>query len=190
MMIVRAARDMPANTEITFQYVDCTERAKLNTKLSSGWGFECTCAICTDDRDTTPGVKIQRRKLIASFHLPGTSTKKREDIINKINKTYSLPSTQVPRLAIWDLFLILVNDIAVQGETDQAVHRGRVEMTLKYVLGVFESIGFVMEGTGLDSNIIVVKRWGYPHNGVASAWLALRNIYQLQGRLALAEQAK
>ncbi|TVY83563.1 hypothetical protein LSUE1_G003604 [Lachnellula suecica] len=52
LQIVRAARDMAANTEIMFPYIDGEEPGTLNKKLSKGWRFQCDCALCTDQ--TTP----------------------------------------------------------------------------------------------------------------------------------------
>jgi len=65
---------------------------------------------------------------------------------------------------------------------------GAPEKVIDQVLAAFESIGFVIEG-GRASKI-VMKTWGFPHDGVTSAWLTLRNAYKTLGKVDLAEQAK
>ncbi|KAF4633568.1 hypothetical protein G7Y89_g4550 [Cudoniella acicularis] len=64
MQIVRAVRDMPANTELTFNYITRGDSAEMNKSLSQGWGFKCNCALCVDDRETSPAMKIRRTHLV------------------------------------------------------------------------------------------------------------------------------
>jgi len=96
--IVKAARDMPANTELTFSYITMEEPAAMNKKLSEGWGFKCNCALCVDDRATPSSTKAQRRKLINGFSRPNTSILKKEEVIEQLEGTYMQPSSKVPRL--------------------------------------------------------------------------------------------
>ncbi|KAE8442535.1 hypothetical protein EG329_003250 [Mollisiaceae sp. DMI_Dod_QoI] len=184
LQIVRAARDMPANTELTFSYITRDAPGKMNQTLSIGWGFQCDCAICVDDRKTPPALKVQRRKLIKGFFALSTSVKRKEDIINQLGTTYQHPSSEVPRLQMWKVHFSLAQEFAKRPETDKLIEQ---------VLAAFKSVGFVIEGARLSpspSSTIVVRKWGFPHEGTTSAWLTLRNVYRSVGMHNLAEQAK
>jgi hypothetical protein len=183
MLIIRAARDLPANTELTFSYITLEEPAEMNKNLFTGWGFRCDCEMCVDDRETSPTVKVQRRKLIKSFHASSTSIKRKEEIINQLDKTYRQPSSQVPRVQMWDLRLSLVKEFAKRAESNKVI---------EHVLAAFQGVGFVIEGAGvteLASEKISVRKWGVPHDGATSAWLTLRNVYKQLGKEELAKQA-
>ncbi|TVY93518.1 Histone-lysine N-methyltransferase [Lachnellula willkommii] len=182
LQIVRAARDMSEYTELSFKYIDRAE--DMDKKLSDGWGFHCDCVLCVEDRDVSNAVKIQRRQLIKSFSAPNTSNKRKKDIIKELGKTFQRPPSEVPRIELWDLHFSLVNDFA---------KRAVGEKVVDHVLAAFQSIGFDIEGVqGFPSQTsrIVVKRWGYPHQGATSAWLTLRNVFKSYGMDELAEQAK
>ncbi|KUJ12563.1 SET domain-containing protein [Mollisia scopiformis] len=183
LQIIRAARDMPADTELTFSYVTHQEPAELNKILLKGWGFQCDCIICVDDRETPLAQKIQRQKLIRATS--GTSTKKKLELIEQLNSTYQRPSTEVPRLQTWDFHFSLVEEFAERSETNKEV--------IEQVLACFESVGFVIQGARLSpitSSTITIERWGLPHDKATRAWLTLRNVYNLLGKHDLADQAK
>ncbi|TVY47808.1 SET and MYND domain-containing protein [Lachnellula occidentalis] len=176
LQIVRAARDMPDNMELSFAYVNRVE--EMDKKLSDGWGFQCDCVLCVDDRKVLNASKIQRRKLIKSFYASNASNKRKKDIIKELSKTFQRPPSEVPRIELWDLHFSLVNDFAKCGEGEEVVDQ---------VLSAFSSIGFVIEP---QASRVVVRRWGYPHQGATSAWLTLRNVFMSYGQNDLAESAK
>jgi len=182
LQIVRAARDMPENTELSCEYIKRVD--EMDKKLSNGWGFLCDCALCVDERESSNSLKVQRRKLIKDFSAPNTSNKKKKEIIKEFNKTFQHPSSEVPRIELWDLHFSLVKDLAKRGEGEKVVEQ---------VIAAFHSIGFLLKGGQVlpsRPSTIVVKRWGYPHQGATSAWLTLRNVYLSYGMDELAEQAK
>ena len=184
VQIVRAARDMPAGTELTFSYITRDEPAVMNNILKEGWDFECDCCICEDDRATSSTVTAQRAKLIKSFDAPNASSKRKTDINTQLNRTYQHPPIQVPIAEMWDLHFSLVEGSAKKGEPEKVV---------EYVLAAFESLGFVIEGartTPVPGKKLIVKKWGAPHIGATSAFLSLRNVYKLFELTELAEQAK
>ncbi|CZT42233.1 related to TPR domain protein [Rhynchosporium secalis] len=184
IQIVRAARDMPAGTELMFSYITLAEPAAMNKTLLDGWGFECDCVRCADDRSTSSTVKTQRQKYLKNFKAPDANRKRKQDLISQLNKTYQHPSTQVPRFQMWALHMDLVEELAQRGETDKMIDG---------VLAAFESVGFIIEGAKLSpvpSSKIIVRQWGAPNHGATSAWLTLRNIYKDLGLTDLAEQTK
>jgi hypothetical protein len=58
-LILRAASDLPARAELTTPYVSPTDPAAAE-KLLEYWGIECHCAICADERRTTPAEQRRR----------------------------------------------------------------------------------------------------------------------------------
>lgn len=134
LQIVRATRDLPANTEMTFSYVPHTEPVEMNKSLSSNWGFQCNCAICVDDRETSEAVKVKRSKLVQSLE-NNAPIKEKQDIIKQINKTYRHPSSEVPRIDMWNVNVTFANDLS------EYVEAGRL---LKQIFAAFESIGYVI----------------------------------------------
>ncbi|KAL2066486.1 hypothetical protein VTL71DRAFT_2557 [Oculimacula yallundae] len=185
MQIVRAARDMPAGTELTFSYIALEDTEAMKTTLMDGWGFECDCARCADDRSTSSNVKAQRQKLIESFNDTSASLKRKRDLVSQLNKTYQQPASQVPRFDMWDLYIDLVTESAQHGESE--------EKLIDEVVDALESVGFVIEGARVSSDAseeIVVRQWGAPHHEVTAAWLTMRNRYKALGLMELADQAK
>lgn len=75
LQIVRAARDMPAGTELTLSYITLGESAAMNAKLSEGWGFKCNCVGCEDYGATSPAVKAQRLSSPKAATSPAQATK-------------------------------------------------------------------------------------------------------------------
>ncbi|KAK0112748.1 hypothetical protein ONS95_014483 [Cadophora gregata] len=173
MLIVRAARDMPTGSELTFSYINRDEPTAMNKILKEGWGFECDCSRCVDDRATSATIKAERSKLIKSFNAAGVSSNRKLDIVSQLNKTYQQPPTKVPRFDMWDLHYRLVEESAKKGDPENVI---------EHVLAAFESLGYVIEGariTPSPSTRLIVRKWGAPHDETTSAFLSLRNIYKL-----------
>ncbi len=49
-LIIRAARDMAAGTELFTPYA-VTHQGALDEQLQSEWGFKCQCSLCVDTRE-------------------------------------------------------------------------------------------------------------------------------------------
>ncbi|EKD16905.1 uncharacterized protein L3040_001187 [Drepanopeziza brunnea f. sp. 'multigermtubi'] len=183
VQIVRAARDMPADTEITLSYIETDDPAKMNQRLFDGWGFDCTCAMCVDDRETPAAVKNRRQRLFDKFSAT-TDVKKRKSIITLLDKTYRHPPVVVPRIRMYPVHLLMALDVVNPRRRDAGETIGRI-------LAAFESLGFIIEGAVLvPGERIVVRRWGFAHDMVTIGWLELCSIYQALGEDELAEQAK
>ena len=151
MQIVRATCDMPPDTEITFgyqaakfggtesdtlSYVDATQSALQN------WGFECTCVICTSDLTTPLKTRRQRNALLDDLesslkHSAGPQLPKAETLLAALEKTYSLPAIQVPRLALWQPYLFV---------TRQYVKQKNPGKTISTALNLLAALGFVIKG--------------------------------------------
>ncbi|CAG8958015.1 hypothetical protein HYFRA_00000358 [Hymenoscyphus fraxineus] len=182
MQIVRAARDMPANMELTFSYLYRDESPNMIDV--SSWGFQCDCSICVEDSATSAAVKMQRRKLHKVFALPIATLEKKEETLKQFANTYKQPPSEVPRLGIIIMHNSLIREFAQRREVKKAVDQ---------VLATFESLGFIIEGvrgSSSQGSKIIVRRWGFPHNGTTSLWLTLRDVYKSLGKNELADQTE
>lgn len=63
MMIVRATRDLPPDTEILFWYDPPTAHGNYDRlRRLKQWSFECDCAICRDDQATSKKTLNSRKQ--------------------------------------------------------------------------------------------------------------------------------
>lgn len=150
MQIVRAACDMPPNTEITFIYRDMnseesdfkkSDNSCTTSNALQHWGFECTCMICTY-RLTTPTQTLQHRAALLDDlefcfrNFFGADLPKAESLLSAMEETYPLPAHEVPRLEIWQPYLFV---------TRQYVGRDKPEMTISTALNLLKALGFVIK---------------------------------------------
>ncbi|OJK04901.1 hypothetical protein ASPACDRAFT_49254 [Aspergillus aculeatus ATCC 16872] len=177
MMIVRATRDLPADTELTFWYRAPSAQDPPTKRLDlQHWGFECSCAICQDRHATGSGDLARRRKLLVEVETafrslaPGrrsnAAVARIERMISDIQRTYRSPAAQVPRLGVWNAYLTLA-----------AVHAtGRQpRKALEFALKTFESLGYVIQSE--PRTTLVVKEWGLIMDGLVGCWMILCRAY-------------
>ncbi|KAN0105814.1 hypothetical protein V8E51_008690 [Hyaloscypha variabilis] len=161
----------------------------LNKRLLDGWGFECSCPICIEDRELNPSIKNRRLELFQEFDtISKNNLKRKRDFIQKLESTYSRPPTEVPRPQMWLPLFSLVPLYAMR-------KHGNPERLIKQVLATFTSDGYIIKGAELLDvqdypPSIKVEKWGLPDEGATSAWLTLRNAYKALGDTHRAEQAK
>lgn len=182
MMIVRAARDLPENTELVFWYkapLDNTAKAKqLNLQH---WGFKCSCTICQDCIETENSNLMKRRRLTAdlanAFQSLGKSRKpdsvvaRIEDLVFRLEETYRKPAVEVPRPGIWKAYSSLAVLHASRGVSEKAVD---------FALKTLESLGYVLEGGRLPHRSGVqlrVVKWGLMMDGLVGCWMILCRAY-------------
>ncbi|PWY94976.1 SET domain-containing protein [Aspergillus sclerotioniger CBS 115572] len=190
MIIVRATQDLPANTELTFQYI----HPNINPEFPDfqHWGFQCSCVICQDLRDTGDQDLAKRRQLMTdletAFSLCYRPQNRRteipniEGIISKIEKTYRRPSTEVPRLGIWGAYMSLA-----------MVQTSRPQEAIRLVFRTLESLGYVVEGGKLPhapGTRLLVKKWGFMIDGLVGCWMILCRAYCKEKCPDLAGQAE
>lgn len=175
MQIIRAACDIPADTEITFVYQAPDGNGSGEThKALENWGFQCTCVICYQDNLTSSKTFKSRTALLdeleASFKdQMEFQFSKAEKLLAAIEQTYTVPAIEVPRLALWQPYLFVTRCYA-----ENRHPQGVVNAASK----VLVSLGFVVEGlptypsdsrtslapekhtTGSSGPEFRVKRWG------------------------------
>jgi SET domain. len=177
MMIVRASRDLPPNTEITFWYKSPMSRDPKEFPVNlQHWGFKCDCILCQETRSTSSSVLSNRTRISADlrrlFKTSRMNLRKIEDRISNLASTYSRPASEVPHLTLDMPYLSLAAIYASSRKQEKSVEFG---------LKALESLGFVIEGGNLPhvSNApLVVKKWGLMDVGVVGCWMILFFAYR------------
>jgi hypothetical protein len=188
MMIVRASRDLPPNTEITFWYQSPMNSAPKELPVNlQHWGFNCDCELCQETRGASSSILSNRNRFSADlarlFKAPSLNLKKIEDTISRVADTYHRPACEVPRLALYSAYLSLAAFYGARRKQNQSV---------KFGLKTLESLGIVVEGGDIPhvpGVPLVVKQWGLMNDSVIGCWMILCAAYQ-QLAPALASQAE
>lgn len=172
MMIVRASRDLPPNTEITFWYkspMNCDPK-ELPVNLQH-WGFKCDCILCQDTQSSSRSVLSNRNRISDDlrrlFKRPKVNLRKIEDTISSLAGTYCRPASEVPRLALNSPYLSLAAIYASSRKFQKAVEFGLMSL---------ESLGFVIKG-GIIPHVsdapLVVQKWDLITDAVVGCWMIL-----------------
>ena len=173
MQIVCASRNIPANTEITFWYHvpdPALSYQQMQAKFEN-WGFTCQCAICehlktTKKKDLTKRNALLRDLKEAFEARPSANLAKAERLLTAIEKTYPVPASAVPRLPLWDPYLLLTRFYSAANN-----HPKAIETAWK----VLESLGYVIERE--DAASFEVKRWGLMQDRLIETWVHLWTAY-------------
>ncbi|KAE8381346.1 hypothetical protein BDV26DRAFT_278907 [Aspergillus bertholletiae] len=182
MMLVRATRDLPANTELTFWYKKPLDDSPRTKYLDlQHWGFQCSCIICQDIHETEKGDLMKRRQLTAdsvkAFQSLSHTRKqtaaiaKVEGIISMLEKTYRRPSSEVPRLGVWNAYLSLAMVHATSSQPRKVI---------EFAFRTLESLGYVVEGGQLPhrpGTTLRVRRWGLMMDSLVGCWMILCRVY-------------
>lgn len=166
MIIVRATKDITADTELGFWYVDITNRDKVQDLLYSNWGFRCTCTICQDDLKTPQAVKVKRKQqnaaIIKNFSKNG---------MQQLEKTYMSRARKTPRLELAQLYVAVARQARIVGDS---------KTMISSALSSLEALGFVLEGVDMKRGTpkdgatkVQVGQWGFPLRELPCIWQIL-----------------
>lgn len=178
MLIVRAAADIPEDTEITFCYKPPEGDCVKGKPDHSFWGFKCDCAICKSIENTDDDVLAKRLQLIRVVGNYCTSLQRANidrlnDELAKIERTYSEPASAAPRLSLWNMYFSIAKAYARWG---WSIH------VVEYVLKTLGSLGFIFTGGGLKGSShaeMVVDKWGLVVPDMVDIWMTLSQAYRL-----------
>ncbi|KAJ5236365.1 hypothetical protein N7489_006456 [Penicillium chrysogenum] len=165
MMIIRAATDIPANTELTIWYLlPAPENRPMDFRH---WGFECSCTICVDIKATEPHVlemRVRQHAQIAMALKKSSeySRSRAEVLIDRLTETYRRPLEQVLRLGLWEPLILIAGVYDSLMQQDEA---------REAVVQALAAVGFVIEG-GVEGPL-VVKKWGLAMDNLVIAWIIL-----------------
>lgn len=172
MMILRATRDLDPNTEIVVEYqAPVTSESRMEPMNLWRWGFQCTCEVCQDLRNSKKGVLIRREKLrndiLSAFECMKPDTNKIEAMLSKLTATYRQPASVVPRFSMWELYYTLVTVYGVHGQIEEAIDSS---------FRTLESLGYIIEGGRLPhtpGKPLLIKKWGLMQHGLVGCWMGL-----------------
>ncbi|KAK5050943.1 hypothetical protein LTR84_003502 [Exophiala bonariae] len=179
MMIVSATKDLPADTELTTWYAipSADNHTELQTTLD-GWGFNCDCEMCKDHQVTKESVLSKRKSLRADCQecakdFEEMNVAKMESLFRALEDTHSRPASEVPRLSVYDVALILAR--LYMRKTD-------AYETINWSLKVLSSLGFFIEGGNMPRianppEPLVVRQWGLGVGVCIECWLMLAIAY-------------
>ncbi|KAK4197545.1 hypothetical protein QBC40DRAFT_333364 [Triangularia verruculosa] len=203
MMIVRATKDIPANSEVTIQYLNPTNPHRQK-KFVQNWAFSCECAMCQDDDQTSSSVIAKRNRLGESIQAMlrlmtrrGSSSgagsiasliRKCSAGLAELESTYNNPAEKVPRLALWKGYRDLACALTMAGAGVNSHFDKIIEAGLKGL----QCLGFAIEGGGAGrGKKLVIQTWGYAGEGLVDCWLCLKDAYTVTGshELALAAES-
>lgn len=176
-MVVRASRDMQAGSEVTFWYHSPSEKG--SQEKHKHWGFLCECAICLDARATDSAVVSKRQKLLGDldrvFSSPAlrrVEIRKIERLIDALNKSYTRPAKDVPRLLLWDPQLLLVRLYAAQKKAAKVVESGAK---------VLFFLGFVVVGADSSQTCFEISNWGLMTDYLVETFLHIHAAFTAMG---------
>jgi hypothetical protein len=163
MMIVRASMDLDAGSEITMWYAfNSGDPAGARDNLSS-WGFECTCVICDEAKQTPPAVMAKRKQLSqdilrACMTLAQTNcVASIEKMVTAFNKTYQRPATEVPRLSLWPAQLLMVVVYAKQEKPSRVLKHVQQFLAAMSFIVKLSPFRIVKGGLVMDDVVCVLK---------------------------------
>jgi len=136
LKIIRATCDIPADTELEFWYKVPTGDYDEMQKGLRNWGFQCTCAMCLDLKNTSKKLLKRRNNLLGdlktTLNAAKVDTAKAERILASIDQTYKQPPTDIPRLQLLKPYNLLASIYSEQRNPEKLV-----SMSLK----ALESLG-------------------------------------------------
>jgi SET domain len=177
LMLVRATCDMPADTELKFWYQ--LPGAKSFPETQNGlktWAFECDCIICTDAKSTLNKTTKRRKTLVGDLltvlqNPARLDVPKADRLAAAIEATYKSPASEVPRLALWEPYLLITRAYAAASQPVEVV-----STALKFL----RSLSFVIKGADFpfsSSASFEVVRWGLMIGNVIEIWMHLCTAY-------------
>ncbi|RBR20868.1 uncharacterized protein FIESC28_05020 [Fusarium coffeatum] len=176
MQIVRATKDIPANTELLFCYhppsgLQCY--GEVQDHLSD-WGFVCECALCKD-RKNTINTQLQRRAAIFNecfAHYQGTGDidiAKGNRLLRGIKSTYNGKAAKKVRI---ELAVAYTAACSYYARECMASEGGDT------AIKALEALGFTIMASFTDQPRLKVKEWGMVHNYVPFLFLQLVHVYR------------
>ena len=181
MQIVRATCNLPADTEITIRYnIAGTESYTERQKGLENWDFKCNCTLCQADKSISKKLARKRQALLEDLNAAftasdGVQLPKVERLLTVLEQTYKASSpTEVPRLALWNPYLVLTRMYAAKNNREKVIHNA---------LKCLTSLGFVIKGgspVNATSSAYIpleVEKWGLIVDHLVEVWIHLQIAY-------------
>lgn len=119
MMIIRAAKDLDAGSELTTSYTSLLGTYDERQSGLEHYGFQCTCNRCLSDQKIHPDCRDVRAQILNSLALEnrklsiskgGTTLGRIEKLLDDFDSSYTIPASNIPRPEIYmELFISIRN---------------------------------------------------------------------------------
>lgn len=119
MMIIRAAKDLDAGSELTYSYTGLLGTYDERQSGLEYYGFQCNCGRCLSDQKIHPDCRDARAQILNSLELEnrklsiskgGTTLGRIEQLLDDFDNTYTTPASNIPRPEIYmELFISIRN---------------------------------------------------------------------------------
>ncbi|KAM0494485.1 hypothetical protein ACHAP8_008628 [Fusarium lateritium] len=180
MQIVRATRDLPADTELFFCYRPPVpfESYQETQKGLNNWGFTCDCRLCLNKKATSSSV-FQRRKTLVNnlkglLNHPGSGNEKKASRLMKaLEETYPTNIDCAIRLDLYELYFAFGARLLEKYQLKDAV-----KMILKGLEALGHSIIATLPNDITERPRLEVERWGVANDAMPWAFHNLANVYR------------
>ncbi|WAO85930.1 Hypothetical protein NCS54_00318300 [Fusarium falciforme] len=180
MQIIRATKDLPADTELLFVYrsPEPLESYQDVQKGLSSWGFKCECELCLERKATCDTVLQKRRVIDQNLKRLLRNTKfsqvtKARQLLNKLEQTYVRKEPDTPQLELSQHRIGLGCHLVEMNQPKAAI-----EMIVKGL----EALGCIIiacpPGKTSARPKLEVKRWGITTCHLPWAFLQLYQAYE------------
>lgn len=180
MQIVRATRDLAADTELFFSYrlpvpFETYQQAQ---KGLNHWGFACDCELCLRKKGTSKSV-LQKRKAFADdlkkllSHPDSGNAAKAIRLIKALEKTYPTNNDCAIRLELCEFYFAVGAHLLENNQLSNAA---------KMILNGLEALGHSIIACPpndiTDRPRLEIQRWGVANDAVPWAFYNLANVYR------------
>ncbi|KID83169.1 TPR domain protein [Metarhizium guizhouense ARSEF 977] len=172
MQIIRATRDLEADTELFFSYRQPTlhESYEKTQQHLRNWGFRCSCPLC-ENRQLTPVEAMRRRKTLNKELKKTLDARLDMDVcraqrlLKELEATYPDTEGNKIRLDLWDPYFALGAYLLLVDRQSEAI-----EMIAKG----FEALDY---GITACPQRLHIERWGVMNDFVPWAFVNLFKAY-------------
>ncbi|KAJ4016210.1 hypothetical protein NW766_004401 [Fusarium irregulare] len=180
MQIVRATRDLAADTELFFSYrlpVPFESYQEAQKGLNH-WGFTCDCELCLGKKVTSKSV-LQKRKAFAGDlkkllgHPDSGNRAKAIRLIKALEKTYPTNNDCAMRLELCELYFAQGAHMLENNQLTDAA-----KMILRGLEALGHSIIACPPNDITDRPRLEIQRWGVANDAVPWAFCNLANVYR------------
>ncbi|KAJ5100648.1 hypothetical protein N7456_006700 [Penicillium angulare] len=178
MMIVRAARNIPRDTELTIWHQSPLITEQIDKRMViPRLNFECNCPVCTDILNTSKKGSRKRARLrleiLSTLNCVKPDTEKVEDLLAEIEKTFVKPVHESRRFALWELYHKLA---------EVYLSRARRPKMVECLLKSLEALGFIIENAIIpNTRRLEVKKWGIAIPNTVLTWILISLYYKYEG---------
>ena len=172
MIVFRAQRDIPADTELKFGYISGLEQREERLEKLRKYGFECDCVVCEAEGET--GAKKMQRRVELVWEIKGFFEKGEKKsletytgLLDQLEETYVNPPSKEYRRAMITPLTNLITGCLQSGLEIQVI-----ELTCRLLRG----LGFNIQVTRTSFKVL---QWGFLIDEIVISLVDLCDAYKV-----------